>query len=139
MDRKALAERLRALASDDRVKRSKTASLRAVLDDVEQALAAGVPRSLVVEELAAHGLEMTPATFDTTLNRIRRKRDRLLPETGNPAGKTQGQLTGSRPPAISAEVDSVPSISHDPADLDHIIKSRPDLDALASLAKRRKK
>ena len=73
MDRKAIAERLRALASDDK-KRSKAARLRDVIDDVEAALAAGVPRASVVEELTKHGLEMTLATFETTLKRIRQKR-----------------------------------------------------------------
>ena len=72
MDKKAIAERLRALASDDN-KRSKAARLRDVIDDVEFALAAGLTRSSVLEELAAHGLEMTLATFDTTLKRIRQK------------------------------------------------------------------
>ena len=62
MDKKAIAERLRALASDDN-KRSKAARLRDVIDDVEFALAAGVTRSSVLEELAAHGFEMTLATF----------------------------------------------------------------------------
>jgi hypothetical protein len=47
-----------------------------VIDDVEFALAAGVTRSSVLEELAAHGLEMTLATFDTTLKRIRQKRNK---------------------------------------------------------------
>ena len=43
MDKKAVSERLRALASDDQ-KRSKAARLRDVIDDVETALAAGVSR-----------------------------------------------------------------------------------------------
>lgn len=73
MDRKAIAERLRALASDDK-KRSKAARLRDVIDDVEAALAAGVTRACVVDELAAQGLQMSVATFETTLRRIRQKR-----------------------------------------------------------------
>ncbi|MBJ7262242.1 MAG: hypothetical protein JHC61_00185 [Burkholderiaceae bacterium] len=73
MDKKAITERLRALSSDSN-KRSKTARLRDIIDEVEAALSAGVPQSLVVDELAAHGLEMTLATFGTTLKRIRKKR-----------------------------------------------------------------
>ncbi|WP_088569759.1 hypothetical protein [Xylella fastidiosa] len=76
MDRKAIAERLRALASDDK-NRSKTARLRDVIDDVEAALSAGVPRSSVLNELEAQGLQMSIATFETTLRRIRQKRRKL--------------------------------------------------------------
>ncbi len=72
MDIKATAERLRALASSD-PKRSKAAQLRDVINDVEVALAAGVSRSAVIEELARQGLTMTLATFATTLTRIRKK------------------------------------------------------------------
>lgn len=143
MDRKSIAERLLALASNERVKRSKTASLRAVIDDVERALAAGVPRPLVVDELAAHGLEMTLATFDTTLNRIRRQREKQLSvQSGKSASTAQRKDSGAGTVPISADPVRTPEatadISHDPADLDRIIKSRPDMEALASMAKRRK-
>ena len=138
MDKKAIAERLRALASDDS-KRSKAARLRDVIDDVEFALAAGVTRSSVLEELAAHGLEMTLATFDTTLKRIRQKRNK----TSITSLKPQGQPTKPReaPPVEETETESVSSVvgSHNPADLDKIIGSKPDLEALAKLAKRTKK
>jgi molecular chaperone GrpE (heat shock protein) len=73
MGNNELSEQLRALASDVRM-RSKASRLREVFDDVEAALAAGVQRSAVVETLAKHGLEMTLATFDTSLKRIRDKR-----------------------------------------------------------------
>ncbi|OJZ69125.1 hypothetical protein XFPR_13095 (plasmid) [Xylella fastidiosa] len=129
MDRKAIAERLRALASDDK-NRSKTARLRDVIDDVEAALSAGVPRSSVLNELEAQGLQMSIATFETTLRRIRQKRRKLqissvIPSQGQPE-KPHETLT----PVIS---------SHHPTDLDKIIGSKPDLAALAKLAKRKKK
>ncbi|AAF85617.1 hypothetical protein [Xylella fastidiosa] len=129
MDRKAIAERLRALASDDK-NRSKTARLRDVIDDVEAALSAGVPRSSVLNELEAQGLQMSIATFETTLRRIRQKRRKLqissvIPSQGQPE-KPRETLT----PVIS---------SHHPTDLDKIIGSKPDLAALAKLAKRKQK
>lgn len=141
MDRKAIAERLRALASDDK-KRSKAARLRDVIDDVEAALAAGVPRSSVVDELAAQGLEMSLATFETTLKRIRLKRGKpqitpvssVIPSQGKPAKPSEA------PPVVEPETESDSVIgSHNPADLDKIIGSKPDLAALAKLAKRKPK
>jgi len=74
MGNNKLSEQLKELASDATDKRSKVARLRDVVDDVEAALAAGVLRSAVVETLAANGLEMTLATFDSSLRRIRQKR-----------------------------------------------------------------
>jgi len=144
MDRNAIAERLRALASDDR-KRSKAAQLRDVIGDVEAALAAGVSRSLVVKELAAHGLEMTPATFETTLKRIRQKQRKpsitagksVSPPPGLGEPKTPAQATEVAPDELEAA--SAKGGSHDPADLDRIIGSNPDLEALAKLAKRKAK
>lgn len=141
MDRKAIAERLRALASDDK-KRSKAARLRDVIDDVEAALAAGVPRASVVEELSKHGLEMTLATFETTLKRIRQKRGKATITTAKSASPP-GQP--SKPIATVPVVEDEPEAessgvgSHNPADLDKIIGSKPDLAALAKLAKRTKK
>ena len=71
MDKKAASQKLRELASDDE-HRSKAARFRDVYDDVEAALSAGVSRERVRTELGRLGLQMTPATFYTTLSRIRR-------------------------------------------------------------------
>lgn len=145
MDKKAIAERLRALASDDK-KRSKAARLRDVIDDVETALAAGVPRALVVEELTKHGLEMKLATFETTLQRIRKKR-------GKPSITAAKSASLSGPPPKSTptlptlpvdededeiEAKSYGGSFHNPTDLDEIIGNKPDLAALAKIAKRKK-
>lgn len=137
MDRKAIAERLRALASDDK-KRSKAARLRDVIDDVEAALAAGVPRASVVEELTKHGLEITLATFETTLKRIRQKRGKPS-ITAASAASPPGQPPKPKPALPGDEAESSGGGSHNPADLDKIIGSKPDLAALAKLAKKRMK
>jgi hypothetical protein len=42
-------------------------------------LRAGVKRTVVRDELAAQGLEMTLQTFDSALKRIRRERGKLTP------------------------------------------------------------
>ncbi len=142
MDRNAIAERLRALAFDDK-KRSKAAQLRDVIGDVEAALTAGVPRSLVVKELAAHGLEMTPATFETTLKRIRQKQGKPSIKASKSVSPPPGEpTTPAQAPAVvpvDIEAASAKGGSHDPADLDKIIGSKPDLAALAKLAKRKVK
>ncbi|MDC6409538.1 hypothetical protein LOD50_10440 [Xylella fastidiosa subsp. multiplex] len=129
MDRKAIAERLRALASDDK-KRSKAARLRDVIDDVEAALSAGVPRSSVLNELEAQGLQMSVATFETTLRRIRQKRRKLQISSAIPSKGQSEKPSETLKPVIG---------SHNPTDLDKIIGSKPDLTALAKLAKRKQK
>ena len=138
MDRNAIAEQLRSLASDDR-KRSKAAQLRDVIGDVEAALAAGVSRSLVVRELAAHGLEMTPATFETTLKRIRQKQGKPSITASKSVSPPPGEpTTSAQAPVVTPadiEAASAKTGSHDPADLDKIIGSKPDLEALVKLAK----
>lgn len=140
MDRKAIAERLRALSSDD-VNRSKATRLRDVIDDVEAALSAGVSRSSVVNVLAAHGLEMTLATFETTLKRIRRQRGKPSITPTRSVSQSLGQPAKLREalPVVEAENEPENSVvgSHNPADLDKIIGSTPNLAALAKLAKRK--
>lgn len=142
MDKKTVAECLVALASDDK-KRSKAARLRDVIDEVEATLAAGVSRSAVIEELARHGLEMTPYTFDSTLRRIRQKRGKpsiaqanLVGHPARPASPVEAASI-VEPPTDAGLSAGVPS--HNPADIDRIIGSKPDLDALAKLTKMKHK
>ena len=84
MDRKIASERLRALAANDE-KRSTASRLLDVIDDIEAALAAGVSRSAVIEELATLGLEMKPETFYSALKRIRKKRGKPSASPSNPS------------------------------------------------------
>lgn len=128
MSGKKISERLRALATDDSNK-SKSARLREVYDDVEAALRAGVPRSKVVEELAALGLELTLSTFDTTLQRLRRKK------RGEAKNPPEGRLETTPAPSPSPKPEA-PKASHDPTALDAIINSKPDLAGLSKLAKK---
>lgn len=141
MNRKAIAERLRALASDDK-KRSKAARLRDVIDEVEAALAAGVPQAAVVEELTNQGLEMTLSSFKTMLRRIRQKRGKAsitAAKSLSPLGQPPKPSSAARVVEAEPEAESSGGGSHNPADLDKIIGSKPDLDALAKHAKRNKK
>jgi len=73
MSKTSVVEALRALAtSDDR--RSETARLRDVFDEVEGALKAGVSRAAILETLHQQGFTMTPKSFESALYRLRRRR-----------------------------------------------------------------
>lgn len=138
MDKKAISERLRKLAASSN-HRSKAALLRDVIDDVEAALAAGISRSSIVKALSEHGLEISLSTFDTTLKRIRKKRGgKPLSPKAQPASQPK---KSSEPLPMEDETETHeenPVVgSHNPADLDKIIGSKPDLAALAKLAKRK--
>lgn len=64
--------------------RSKAARLRALLPFVEAALTAGATHAEVLAKLTAHGLEMTPAVFSTTLRRLRRAQKATPAVTNGP-------------------------------------------------------
>jgi len=57
----------------------------AVIDDIETSLSAGVSMQYIVDELVACGLEITLATFKTTLKRIRKKRGKPSASPSNPS------------------------------------------------------
>ncbi|EIM4795054.1 TPA: hypothetical protein MAE81_005119 [Klebsiella pneumoniae] len=73
MTKDEVSTRLRALATDDK-RRSETARLRDVFDDVEATLNAGVTQADVLAELHALGFTMTMASFKSALQRIRKER-----------------------------------------------------------------
>lgn len=57
------------------VTRSETARLRAVFENVEATLKAGVSRNTVLTTLREHGFSMTAASFKSALQRIRKERE----------------------------------------------------------------
>ncbi len=105
MDRKIASERLRALATNDE-KRSTASRLLDVIDDIEAALAAGVSRSAVVEELATLGLEMKPETFYSALKRIRKKR-------GKPSVPNKAKASTVQEPPKNEETEQEPEKDYD--------------------------
>jgi len=76
MDMDEAADRLHHLATD-RAKRSKSAQLEELFHEIEAALEAGVSQAMVLEELRAMGLDVSPSTFRSTLSRLRARQ----PET----------------------------------------------------------
>lgn len=133
MDSNVVSERLRALATGSPA-RSKAARLRDVVSDVELALTAGVPRAAVLAELQACGLEMSMATFETTLKRIRAQRARM-PLATQARCESAAPDAATPPGPLLARNDRS---SHDPVSLDLITQHNPNLADLARHAKRRK-
>lgn len=94
--------RLRALAKDDK-KRTETARLRDVFDDVEAALTAGVSQINVLGELKTLGFTMTMASFKSALQRIRKDRNKEDKTAAQAGAKTLAtpDLLGGVPPGKS--------------------------------------
>lgn len=131
MDNSNLASSLQELATTGKGA-SKAARLRRVLDDVEAALAAGVPHVTLLETLKSHGIDMTAGTFKVTLSRLRAQRSK------HPAAPGPSPVASSAPTsATTASPETPRTPSHDPADLDKIFRSQPDMHALAKLGRQR--
>ena len=131
MTEKTLSEKLRLLANND-LARSKSARLRDVYDDVELALAAGVLKEKILQQLAEDGLIFTLSTFSNTLQRIRAKQKGT---TNKPKSiqKPIGEKSNFEP--VSTESEPEVFDSNDPRSLTKIFQDKPDLKALAKLAK----
>jgi hypothetical protein len=140
MKKKTIQERLQELATGD-VQRTKAGRFRDIYPDVESAIASGVSHEVILEVLKEGGLEMTLATFRSTLQRTRAKRPKSSLKAGSKPARLQapGGLQQSREaePPVAPEPD--PVASHDPKDIDKIIGEKPDLDALAKLGRSIKK
>lgn len=130
MDSKAIREQLKALSSDN-TKRPKMAQLRDVWADVEQALASGVSLPNVARTLRDGGLDLTDDQLKTYLYRLRRKSGKQLKAGSESKGSIQAPTSTAPEPSNSA----AGSGSHNPAALDSIIHSTPDLTALAKAGK----
>ena len=107
MDLATLKMRLETLANGAE-NRSKTARLRDVIQQVETALHAGVKRTVIRDELAAQGLEMTLQTFDSALKRIRRERTKLTSVTPVTSGIPVVQSRFPVPPKVEPVTSSRP-------------------------------
>lgn len=133
MDRKHIAEKLRKMAQKAE-HRSKAAQLRDVIEDIDAAMAKGVSRKAIVNELAKNGLVMPLSTFDSILLRHRKKHGKsTLPGKKHPRSRPIPE----RPSLPEEEEPETPASS--PVALDDIINSTPDLAQYARLAKTNKR
>ena len=108
--RGSLAQRLVALATGS-VARTKVAQLREVIEQVESAIAAGVPHAAIRAELKVDGLDMKASTFRATLTVLRATKPSSASAAiataitaARPAGSTPAS-TGLTSFADSAESD----------------------------------
>lgn len=129
MDKQAIVTQLHALQADD-AKRSNAARLRDVFPEVERTLASGVTRMEVIKALKENNIVFTLNGFDSTMARIRRQR-------GKTAAPAAAPGPARRVVEHTAGQGSAEHKSHDPASIDTIISTRPDLGQLAKLGKRK--
>lgn len=133
MDLKAAMEGLTTLTTSGR-SRSKTAWLRAMWDQVEDAFAAGITHATVLDSLNQHGLDMTLGTFEVTIRRLRAQKAKRASVTSSPPPAPSPALL----PRVPAS-PKPPQGSLDPADLDAIFRSQPDMNAYAKIGRERLK
>ena len=142
LDNTVIHQQLQTAATQDPT-RSQTARLLDYLDSIETALNSGVSRASVIEILSANGFEITLNSFASALRRVRQRRARkglgvpprsiqpspkaLAFPSGEPAGPGEADLDSSASPVLIG--------SHNPSDLNKIFSQKPDLGALAKLAK----
>lgn len=113
MTKEDVTARLRELATDDK-KRTETARLRDVFDDVEATLKAGVSQADVLATLKASGFTMTMASFKSALQRIRKERRSDAPPAAKAApAQPQSSATAAAPAPAEAPKTETEAIKHD--------------------------
>ena len=141
LDSAIIHQQLQTAATHDPT-RSQTARLQDYLDSIEAALNSGVSRASVIQILSANGFVISLNSFASALRRVRQRRARMGLHTGRSVQSTlkSSTLPSGRPFGPGeADLDSFPSPappgSHNPSDLNKIFSQKPDLGALAKLAK----
>ena len=119
-------------------------------------MAQGSPRAHIVTALLEVGIDVTPHQLSNVIARLRRQREGAagLPEAGPALNANGGLRVGTHSPAgpsPATRVASVPTLApslataptaspaskfgaHDPRLLDEVMRSTPDMKALAKLA-----
>jgi len=138
---------------------SKARRIAALLPQIEAAMAQGSPRAHIVTALLDVGIEVTPHQLSNVIARLRRQREHApgLPKARPAldattslrfgAGIPEGPATVAPAPRIASvptlapELSAAPAASraskfgaHDPRLLDEVMRSTPDMKALAKLA-----
>ena len=135
---------------------SKARRIAALLPQIETAMAQGSPRAHIVTALFDVGIEVTPHQLSNVIARLRRQREEApgLPQarpalnaTAGPKVDTDSQASPSAVTRIASVRTLAPALStagaasptskfgaHDPRLLDEVMRSTPDMKALAKLA-----
>lgn len=136
MTKKTLSDELKRLALDDG-KRTQTARLGDLFEEIEAALASGVTRASIVETLAKNGFDLPLGSFNSTLHRLRKKRKGNTTAVSKPVG--QAKTANPIPKTEDGTDDPAPSVgTHNPADLEAIFRTPVDLEALAKIGKKKR-
>lgn len=118
MDKTGVAAKLHELASGNE-QRTEVAKLRAVFDDVEAALAAGVKRAAILQVLCESGLKMNQRTFDTQVYRIRQSRKAAAANSATARPEKADKAPSIQPMAedgaqVSVKDEMLPADNSDP-------------------------
>ena len=112
-------------------KRPKSRRIAELLPDIEAALARGFSRAQIVEALKAQDIDVSASMLSTYLHRLR--------------GRSKGApLTRRVPAPVTLEIKAESAAgdpafkfgAHDPRRLDEVMRTPPDMRALAKLAKK---
>lgn len=139
MNKNGVAAALRSLAAGEKSE-SETARLRDVFEDIEAALAAGVSRAAILEELHTQGFTLSLKGFESALYRLRKKKQTSNDgvsniENPNRAHAPVNEKTVAPPRIDSNKETQTPEKKKTPSDLKKIIRDGRnkdiDLDDLA--------
>lgn len=102
MDKKAFQEELKALAQTRQGRRSNTAIIAEVIDDIEEALAGGIKREAILQALQKQGVTLTLEGFQSAMRTLRKRRKTptepgTKPEPANSAPPAPTQSSSQRP------------------------------------------
>ena len=115
---------------------SKARRIAALLPQIEAAMAQGSPRAHIVTALLDVGIEVTAHQLSNVIARLRRQREEvpgLSSVTAVPRIASVPTLAPA-PPAAPAANPASKFGAHDPRLLDEVMRSTPDMKALAKLA-----
>ena len=136
---------------------SRTRRIAALLPQIEAAMAQGSPRAHIVMALLNVGIDITPHQLSNAISRLRRQRadSAGVSEAGPavvPAGVPKGHAVSLAAVSTVASIAGAPTLTpalvscpattppaskfgaHDPRLLDEVMRSTPDMKALAKLA-----
>jgi hypothetical protein len=130
--------------------------IASLLPEIEAARAQGSPRAHIVTALRGVGIDITPHQLSNLIARLRRRQVRgVLPEASQAPNSIDGSKAAVISSAVSSQITRIASVptladpatarstsnvtaskygAHDPRLLDEVMRSTPDMKALAKLA-----
>lgn len=96
-------------------KPSKAARLRALLPYIEEAIAAGVPQSAIVEKLNVDGLELSLGGFQSALSKLRKQAGTIAPRKRLAMSAAKPKDQASPPTPSPASTKGTPPVVPGPA------------------------